>query len=95
MNCFTLGITKLLAKFDAVALFNVFRHCAQNKNATSMCYTSTHTGCRAATDSLYKVTKNHSCALGTTASPCWVLPFASNYFPRKNKVGYFLDRPRM
>jgi hypothetical protein len=78
-----LGITKLMAKFDAVALFNAFRHCAQSKNATSTCSTSPHTGCRAATDSLYEVTKNHACALGTTAAPCWVLTLASNYFLRK------------
>jgi hypothetical protein len=65
-----LGITNLLAKLDAVALFNSFRHCAQSKNATSTCYTSTHTGCRTATVSLYKVTNNHACALGTTAAPC-------------------------
>jgi hypothetical protein len=95
-NCFTLGTTKPLAKLDAVALFSAFRHCARSKNATSTCYTSTHTGCRAATGSLYKVTKNHTCALGTTAAPCWVLPLASNYFPRKkSKVGYILNRPRI
>jgi hypothetical protein len=32
MNGFPLGITKLLAKLDAVALFNAFQHCAQSKN---------------------------------------------------------------
>jgi hypothetical protein len=86
-----LGITKPLAKFDAVALFNAFLHCAQSKNATSTCYTSTHTGCRTATDSIYKVIKNHACALGTTAAASWVLSLASNYFPRKKKVGYFVE----
>jgi hypothetical protein len=78
---FTLGITKLLAKLDAV----VFRHRAQSKNVTSTCYRSKHAGCRAATDSLYEVTKNHACAIGTTGAPCRVLPLASNYFTRKKK----------
>jgi hypothetical protein len=41
-NCFTSGITKLLAKLEAVALFNTFRHCAQNKNATSTLHKHTH-----------------------------------------------------
>jgi hypothetical protein len=57
--------------------------CPERVNATSTCYTSIHTGCRAATDSLYKVTINHACALRTTAAPWWVLPLASNYFQRK------------
>ncbi|PSN54762.1 hypothetical protein C0J52_20220, partial [Blattella germanica] len=39
-NCFTLRITKLLAKFDAVCLLNSFSHLARKQNPTSTHYST-------------------------------------------------------
>ncbi|PSN32205.1 hypothetical protein C0J52_24595, partial [Blattella germanica] len=39
-NCFTLRITKLLAKFDVVSLLNSFSHLTRKQNPTSTHYST-------------------------------------------------------
>ncbi|PSN45939.1 hypothetical protein C0J52_16548, partial [Blattella germanica] len=39
-NCFTLRITKLMAKFDSVSLLNSFSHLARKQNLTNTLYST-------------------------------------------------------
>ena len=61
-NSFHLGIAKLLAKFDAIPLFESFRHFAITDNPTSVHNTYTVIDRLPATDAFYRQEKIHACA---------------------------------
>jgi hypothetical protein len=92
-DCFHFGISKLLAKLDAIPLLHVFSHYWAKCNETSTYYSTSHISCLGEKDAPGKAGKNHACA-GRSTPPLWsYLPtFCHWFFREKNKVGYFLNR---
>jgi hypothetical protein len=59
-HCF--GISKVLAKFDAVPLLHAFSHYWAKCIATSTYYSTSHTSCLEQKDAPGEAAKNHACA---------------------------------
>jgi hypothetical protein len=93
LDHFRFGISKLVAKLDAVPMFHAFSHYWSKCNETSTYYSTSHTSRLGEKDALGEATENHACA---RRSPTTVIRFAilpsSLAFPGKNEVKYFLKR---
>jgi hypothetical protein len=61
-DCFCFGISKLLAKLDAVLLLEAFSHYWAKCNATSTYYSTSHTSCLGEKAAPGEAAKNHACA---------------------------------
>jgi hypothetical protein len=61
-DCFRFGISKLLAKLDAVSLLHAFSHYWAKCNVTITYYSTSHTSCLGEKDALGEAAKNHACA---------------------------------
>jgi hypothetical protein len=61
-DCFHFGISKLLAKLDAVPLLHEFNPYWAKCNVTSTYYSTAYTSCLGEKDALGEAAKNHACA---------------------------------
>jgi hypothetical protein len=60
LDCFRFGISKLLAKLDAVPLLHAFSHYWAKCNVMSTYYSTSHTTCLGEKDAPGEAAKNHA-----------------------------------
>jgi hypothetical protein len=62
LDCFRCGISKLLAKLDAVLLLHAFSHSRAKCNVKSTYYSTSHTSYLEEKDAKAKAAKNLACS---------------------------------